>query len=92
MTDSDLHGRSAAHSEEMHGLGPKTKSCVLHSRPLWRRRFQIVNTQCAIADATDNDERQINHNFDYDDGAYESIQRNFRSLIEPGRIEDQWGV
>ena len=48
----------------------------------------IVNTQCAIADATDYDERQINHNFDYDDRAYETIQRNFRSLIEAGRIED----
>ena len=48
----------------------------------------IVNTQCAIADATDYDERQINHNFDYDYGAYETIQRNFRSLIAAGRIED----
>ena len=48
----------------------------------------IANTQCAIADATDYDERQNNHNFDYDDGAYETIQRNFRSLIAAERIED----
>ena len=48
----------------------------------------IVNTQCAISDATDYDERQINHNFDYDYGAYEAIQRNFRSLIAAGLIED----
>ena len=48
----------------------------------------IVNTQCAIADATDYDARQINHNFDDDYGAYETIQRNFRSLSAARRIED----
>ena len=47
----------------------------------------IANTECAISDATDYDERQINHNFDYDDAAYKTIERNFRSLIAAGQLE-----
>lgn len=46
----------------------------------------IAATRQAIADATDFDERQINHNFDYDDQAYEAVQRNFGRLIKLGHL------
>ena len=48
----------------------------------------VQATQRAIADATDFDRRQINHNFDYDYQAYESIQRNLKQLVAAGRIVD----
>jgi hypothetical protein len=43
-------------------------------------------TRQAIADATDFDERDINHNFDYDYEAYDEVKRNFRRLIELGEL------
>ena len=47
----------------------------------------VADTQSAISDATDFDERPLNSNFDYDYGAYETIQRNFQRLIELGRLD-----
>ena len=44
------------------------------------------STRLAISDATDFDERQINRNFDYDYGAYEAIERNFKKLIDAGNL------
>ena len=44
------------------------------------------STRLAISDATDFDERQINRNFDYDYGAYEAIERNFKKLIDSGNL------
>lgn len=43
-------------------------------------------TRQAIADATAFDERQINHNFDYDYDAYELVKRNFGRLIGAGKL------
>lgn len=39
-------------------------------------------TRQAIADATDFDERDINHNFDYDDEAYSEVRRNLSRLLD----------
>ncbi|MFM9964042.1 MAG: hypothetical protein ACKV2Q_22800 [Planctomycetaceae bacterium] len=47
----------------------------------------VADTQSAISDATDFDERQLNSNFEYDYGAYETVQRNFQRLIELGRLD-----
>lgn len=57
-------------------------------------RFKVVAapdkleaaTRQAIADATDFDERDINHNFDYDYEAYEEVKRNFARLIAAGNL------
>jgi hypothetical protein len=38
-------------------------------------------TRQAIADATDFDERDINHNFDYDYEAYGEVKRNLSRLV-----------
>ncbi len=46
----------------------------------------IASTVDAIADATDFDEREMNHNFDYDYAAYESVKRNFARLIKLGNL------
>ena len=43
----------------------------------------VAATRLAIADATDFDEREINHNFDYDDEAYSEVKRNLGRLIGP---------
>ena len=43
-------------------------------------------TRQAIADATDFDERDINHNFSYDYEAYRQVQRNMHRLIEMGQV------
>lgn len=59
-------------------------------------RFQVElstrglfeETQLAISDATDFDERQINHNLDYDYAAYETIQRNFNRLVIEKRFDE----
>lgn len=40
----------------------------------------------AIADATDFDEREINHNFDYDYAAYDELKRNLSRLVELGQL------
>jgi len=46
----------------------------------------VAATRQAIADATDFDEREINHNFSYDYGAYSAVKRNFGRLIELGHL------
>jgi len=47
----------------------------------------LAATRQAIADATAFDERDINHNFSYDDEAYRQVQRNMRRLIEIGQLQ-----
>jgi hypothetical protein len=46
----------------------------------------VVATRRAIADATDFDERDINHNFDYDYGAYSEVKRNLSRLVDLGQL------
>jgi uncharacterized Zn finger protein len=46
----------------------------------------VAATRQAIADATDFDERDINHNFDYDDQAYSTVKRNLGRLIDSGQL------
>jgi predicted outer membrane protein len=46
----------------------------------------VATTHQAIADATDFDERQINHNFDYDYEAYAEVERNLGRLIASGQL------
>ena len=41
----------------------------------------LASTRQAIVEATDFDEREMNHNFDYDYGAYEAVQQNFKRLV-----------
>ena len=48
----------------------------------------ITATRLAIADATDFDMREINHNFDYDFQAYQTVQRNLARLIELGCLRE----
>ena len=45
----------------------------------------VVATRRAIADATDFDERDVNHNFDYDDVAYSEVNRNLSRLVDQSR-------
>lgn len=46
----------------------------------------IAATRRAIGDATDFDEREINHNFDYDYDAYDEVKRNLGRLIASGQL------
>jgi hypothetical protein len=46
----------------------------------------VVATRRAIADATDFDERDINHNFDYDYGAYREVKHNLSRLADLGQL------
>ena len=46
----------------------------------------VTATRLAIADATDFDERQINHNFAYDYEAYGEVKRNLGRLIDAGQL------
>ncbi len=46
----------------------------------------ISETEIAIGDATEFDEREMNTNFDIDYGAYEAVEKNFRKLIELGHL------
>jgi hypothetical protein len=46
----------------------------------------LAETRQAIADATDFDERDINHNFSYDSEAYVQVQRNLHRLIKLGQL------
>ncbi len=46
----------------------------------------VAATRQAIADATDFDEREINHNFTYDFDAYEEVKRNFSRLVDSGHL------
>ena len=48
----------------------------------------IEETKKAIVAATDFDERETNYNFDYDSVAYDSIERNFRQLIQAGQLAE----
>jgi hypothetical protein len=41
----------------------------------------VAATRQAIADATDFDQRDINHNFNYDYAAYEAVKRNLSRLV-----------
>lgn len=43
-------------------------------------------TRQAIADATDFDERDINHNFSYDYEAYGEVKRNLSRLVDLGEL------
>ena len=45
-----------------------------------------ATTRQAIADATDFDERDINHNFAYDYEAYGEVRRNLMRLIDLGEL------
>ncbi len=47
----------------------------------------IADTRQAIREATDFDERQANYNFEYDYGAYQTVERNFRRMVEAGQLE-----
>ncbi len=59
------------------------------------QRFQIAvppamliqETRQAISDATDYEEFETGTNFDYDYGAYQTVQNNFKKLIKEGQIE-----
>jgi uncharacterized Zn finger protein len=46
----------------------------------------VAATRQAIAVATDFDEREINHNFDYDYEAYREVKRNLERLIGVGEL------
>ncbi len=46
----------------------------------------VAATRQAIADATNFDEREINHNFDYDYDAYEVVKRNLARLVATGNL------
>jgi hypothetical protein len=47
----------------------------------------IEQTRQAIADATAFDSRQMLTNFDYDYGAYQTVQKNFSKMIEGGELD-----
>lgn len=47
----------------------------------------VAATRVAISDATMVDMRSLNHNFDYDYAAYETVARNFTKLITQGNWE-----
>jgi len=46
----------------------------------------VAATRRAIADATDFDVREINHNFSYDHAAYDEVKRNLGRLITLGQL------
>ena len=46
----------------------------------------VAATRQAIVDATDFDERDINHNFAYDYEAYSEVKRNLGRLIDAGQL------
>jgi len=48
----------------------------------------ISDVESAICRATDFDDRDINHNFDYDYDAYEDVEKGFRQLIKKGCLEE----
>lgn len=48
----------------------------------------ISDVESAICRATDFDERDANHNFDYDYGAYEDVKKGFKELIALGSLEE----
>lgn len=54
-----------------------------------RAKELAAATRQAIADATDFDEREINHNFDYDYEAYSEVKRNLARLVDTGELAMQ---
>ena len=46
----------------------------------------VAATRQAITDATDFDERDANHNFDYDDDAYSEVKRNLSRLLDMDQL------
>jgi hypothetical protein len=52
----------------------------------------LAETRQAIADATAFDERNINRNFSYDDGAYSHVERNLQRLIQLGQLQPAMGL
>ncbi len=48
----------------------------------------IADIDAAIYRATDFDDRDLNHNFDYDYDAYEDVKRGLEKLIKLGQIEE----
>jgi hypothetical protein len=48
----------------------------------------VAATHDAIARATAYDEREVNHNFDYDFAAYEEVKRNFGRLVATGQLRE----
>jgi hypothetical protein len=48
----------------------------------------IEDVGLAIANATDFDERMINHNFDVDWQAYEDVKKGLKQLVDLGHLED----
>lgn len=47
----------------------------------------VAATRVAISDATDVDMQSLNHNFEYDYAAYETVARNFKKLVTLGHWE-----
>ena len=48
----------------------------------------VADVESAICLATDFDDRDFNHNFDYDYDAYESVKKGFKKLVKLGHLED----
>ena len=48
----------------------------------------VADTRNAIANATDFDEREMNHNFDFDSHAYVTTAKNFKKLIKADRWDE----
>ena len=46
----------------------------------------VVATRQAIAKATDFDERDVNHNFEYDYAAYDAVKRHLKRLVGLGEL------
>lgn len=55
-------------------------------------RELLLATRQAITDATDFDERSINHNFSYDDEAYHHVLQNMHRLIEQRQLRPAMGL
>src|SRR5258708_3941653 len=47
----------------------------------------VARAKSAIANATDFDDRQVNHNFDYDWAAYEQVEKYFRQIVKLDRLD-----
>jgi len=48
----------------------------------------IADVESAICRATDVDDRDTNHNFDYDYGAYKDVKKGFKKLIKMGSLKE----
>lgn len=48
----------------------------------------VDDVQSAIANATDFDDRNINHNFEYDCQAYESARNGLKTLVKLGSLAE----